>query len=786
MLKNYLKIAFRALWKDRRFTLLNLFGLSTGLACALLIVLWVQDELSTDRFHVNNKQLYQVMEHRQHDGGVQTLAEMPGLLADQLTANIPGAAQSVTTTPPGWFTDVALTSGNDYLKQTGIFAGHNYFSVFSWKLLQGNAAQVLSDKNSVVISEQLAQSLFHTTDKVVGRTIEWKLFDYTKQAVVSGVFAGTPPNSSIQFDFVLPFDMFREIMNINNDFVPDGPFMTYVVLQPGVNVNKFNAQLSSFMKEKSQRNRTMFLEAYGDHYLHGNYEQGIQTGGRIWYVNLFSMIAVFIILMGCINFMNMYTAKASVRMKEMGIRKAVGAGRGSLVLQYLGEAMLLTVLSLAVAVLLVLLLLPKFNAVTGKTLSIPFSPLFILSVTGITLLTGLLAGSYPAFYLSGFNPVAVLKGRLHRATGELWTRKGLVVFQFCISVSFIIATMVVYKQVGYIQSRKAGYDKDNVISFASEGRVSANVNTFVAALKQVPGVENASSMAGNIQGAPSVVNIYKADGKDEIVLARPVLVENGLIETLGIEMTAGRTFSSDFGTDTGKLIFNEAAIAAMGISNPVGKVISWGGVNREIIGVTKNFHFQSLHEAVKPLFFRLDHMTGTVMIKLKEGQEAATIARLTDFYRQYNPGFVFSWQYLDQAYQAQYEAEKRVGALSAYFAALAVIISCIGLFGLAAFTAERRRKEIGIRKVLGATVSNVVVMMGADFVKYILVAVVIAVPLSWWAMSSWLHTFAYHITLGPDVFLIAGGTMLLLTVATVGVQTVRAAVVNPVKSLRSE
>ncbi|WP_295122660.1 ABC transporter permease [uncultured Chitinophaga sp.] len=782
MLKNYLKIAFRGLWKDRRFTLLNLLGLSAGLSCALLIVLWVNDEVTTDRFH--QPHLYQVMEHRKHEKGIQTSSSMPAVLDEQLEANFPGVVRAVTITPPDWFTEMTLTTGNDHIKSAGLFAGSNYFSVFSYPLLKGNAARVLADKNSVVISEQLARTLFKNADNAIGRTVEWKFDQLSKQAVVTGVFAPLS-HSSVQFDFVLHFDIFREIMNLR-DFGPDGPFYTYLVLQPGIVEDKFNRQLSSFMTEKSQAERTIFLKPYADNYLYGQYEQGKQSGGRIWYVQLFSLIAIFIILMACINFMNMYTARAALRMKEMGIRKAIGASRGTLILQYLGEAMLITILSLVVASVLVALLLPQFNAITGKSLSIQFSPVLIFSVIGITLFTGLLAGSYPAFYLSGFNPVAVLKGRLHGNTGELWTRKGLVVFQFCMSVSFIIATLVVYKQVGYIQSRNTGYDKDNVIYFTSEGRVSANMPSFLAALKRLPGVANASAMVGNLQGAPTAPRQYSIDGKEGEIIARPLLAQEGLIETLGIEMTAGRPFSKDFTTDADKLIFNEAAIEAMGIQNPVGKVITFNGTQREIIGITKNFHFQSLHEAVKPLFFRLDSQTGTIMVRLKEGQEKQTVAAIAAFYKQYNPGFAFESKFLDETYQAQYTAEKRTASLSAWFAVLAVIISCLGLFGLAAFTAERRRKEIGIRKVMGATVNNVVIMMGMDLMKHIAIAIVLAIPLSCWLMSSWLGTFAYHISLGPDVFLIAGGLMVILTVATISVQTIKAAIANPVKSLKAE
>lgn len=786
MLKNYLTIAWRHLLKNRQFTILNIVGLSTGLACTLLIALWVQDEWSVDRFHENDQQLFQVMEHRTNSGGINTSAETPPLLDEFLTASMPEVKQATTTTPPRWFPRVALTAGKDNIHGAGLFAGKDYFQVFTYPLVSGHKQTVLNDKNGIVLSEKLAMRLFNSTEGIIGKAVYWQIDQTQRTSMVTGVFKGTPANSSIQFDFVLPFDAFKVIMNMTNDLSSGGPFHTYLVLKEGIAVEAFNEKLSAFMRSHSNGNaRKMFLKPYGDNYLYGNYENGVQSGGRISYVRLFSLIALFILVIACINFMNLATAKAAGRMKEMGIRKTIGAGRLSLVIQYLAESFLLVLIAALLALVLVIGLLPAFNSITGKTLTLVPDIRSALTWLGIVLLTGLLAGSYPAFYLSGFNPVAVLKGKLRPATGAIWARKGLVVFQFSLSVIFIVAVIVVYRQIAFIQSHKTGYDKDQVIYFDAEGKVPAGMPAFLAELKNVPGVVNASSMVGNVLGGVTGGNRWQWEGREAVTLFRPFLANYGLIETLGIQMKEGRTFSPDYGMEANSIIFNEAAIEAMGIQDPVGKMINFDGTSRKIIGVARNFHFQSLHEAIKPLFFQWEPAGYTVLVKINAAANKEVMERLEAFYARYNPGFALDYKFLDEDYQAQYKAEKRVAVLAKYFAGLAVIISCLGLFGLASYTAEKKRKEIGIRKVLGATVSQVVLMLSKEFLRAILVALVIAMPLSWWMMHEWLEGFAWHIGLGMDIFLITGISMIGLTLLSVSFQAIQAAMANPAKSLDS-
>jgi putative ABC transport system permease protein len=498
--------------------------------------------------------------------------------------------------------------------------------------------------------------------------------------------------------------------------------------------------------------------------------------------------------------MNLSTAKASRRIKEIGVRKALGAGRRTLIFQFLGESMVMSFVSMVIALLLTALLLPRFNEITGKALSIPFNAPLILSILGITLLTGLLAGSYPALYLSRFNAVPTLKGQFHTSITELWARKGLVIFQFTISVTFIIAVLVVHDQVKLVETSNLGYDKAHVIYFETEGKVAEKLETFLAEIKNIPGVVNASSIERSIvlplpndrgeqndNGGQNNGNKGNKQNKDDISGFGIMYANYGLIETLGIKMADGRTFSRNFRSDSSGIVINQAAAGAMGLKDPIGKIINIYGKDRHIVGVAKNFHFNSFHETIRPFLFLLEpKSTMLVMVRMSPGAERQTIQRIRKFYTGFNPGYAFDYQFLDNDYQAQYASELVVDRLSGYFAGLAIVISCLGLFGLTAFSAERRRKEIGIRKVLGASARNVVVLLSSDFFKLVLLAVVIAFPLAWSVMNKWLQSFAYRVHIGLGTFLTAGAAIVLLTLLSIGFQSFRAAFSNPADSLKTE
>jgi predicted permease len=791
MLQHNLILIYRSFKRFRSTFVINLIGLSSGLASALLIYLWVNDELRMDKFHEKDSRLYHVMESHMQNDGWNTMIETAGPVADALAADMPEVEYTAALAPPTWagFDRFVLTANERNIRATGQYAGKNYFNIFSYKLIQGDADQVLTDKNSIVISEDVAMKLFNGKDNVVGKTIE---FQHEREFIVSGVFENIPAASSTRFDFVLSFDFFTDIKPWAGEWNSSGP-QVYVVLREGTDVNTFNQKIENFVAAKTNAKsdptrRRMFLASYADNYLYGNYENGVQSGGRIEYVKLFSVIALFILIIACINFMNLSTAKAAARIKEVGVRKALGAGRRRLVIQYMGESMLMTLLSLITALALVGLVLPQFNLITGKHILLRWDAGLVLSLISIALFTGLIAGSYPAFYLSGFNPVAVLKGKLNSSIGEVWVRKGLVTFQFALSIILIVSVLIVYKQIDFVRRQNLGYNKDNVIYFDVEGRVKENPETFLSEINRIPGIQSAASSTHKMTGRGWNRGLsWEGMESDEHVPVTIMVVNHDFIETLGIEMREGRSFSSDIGADTARVIFNEAAIDAMGYKDPLGKK----AMGFEIIGVVKNFHFESFHTDVIPQLFilhrnRFGGPPSLIMARIEAGKEVETLERLNEFYKSYNPGFPLDYRFLDEDYQRQYVSEQRVSTLSRYFAGLAIVISCLGLFGLAAFTAQRKLKEIGIRKVLGSSDFGIVRLLTADFTKTVLTAIVVALPLSYFLAGRWLASYAYRIDLEWWIFAGSGVLALLIAWFTVGLQTLRVARINPTECIKDE
>lgn len=781
MLRHNLLLIYRNFKRFKGTFFINLIGLSTGFACAILIFLWVKDEQNVDKFHEKESSLYQLMEHRILDGEIGLSTRTSGLTAPALEEEVPEVEHAVACFNLDRYT---LSVDNKDIQATGQYVGESFFKIFSFPLIQGSASHALADRSSIVISENLAKKLFNTTD-VVGRTIEWQ---HKEKYQVTGVFEDVPPNSSMQFEFVLPFEVYLEDAEWATRWRTSWP-STYVLLKPGTGVDQFNAKIADLIKRKTNgeiTHRILFAAPYSMTYLYGNYENGQQEGGRIEYVRLFSMIAVFILIIACINFMNLSTAKASRRLKEVGIKKAVGADRSTLIFQYLGESTAMAILSLVVAIGIALLFLPQFNQITGKQLYLRFDTSLILSFLSITLVTGLIAGSYPALYLSAFNPVKVLKGKMNKSVGELWARKGLVVLQFTLSIILIVSVFVIYKQIEFVQNKHLGYEKDNVLYF---NRLDGNSETFLPEIRKLPGVVSASSFGHDMTGHIASTQGVQWPGKsiNDLTEFEMMPINYDMLELLGIEMKKGRTFSREFSTDTLTVIFNEAAIKHIGINDPIGKVVRLWEEEREIIGVVKDFNFESLHEEVKPVVLWLDpERTDLIAVKIEAGSERETIDRLQSLFKTFNPGFPFEYQFLDQDYQALYVAEQRVSMLSSYFAGLAILISCLGLLGLAAFTAERRIKEIGIRKVMGASEWKIIELLSGDFAKMVLAATIIALPLSFYLTKSWLDRFAYKIGLEWWYFIGAGLLTMLIALLTVSFQTIKAALMNPVESLRSE
>ncbi|MFZ2904867.1 MAG: ABC transporter permease [Cyclobacteriaceae bacterium] len=784
MLKHNLILIYRNILRAKGFFLINLIGLSTGLACTLLIYLWVMDEIRMDKFHEKDNRLFQVMENQDYTDRVMTTSSTPGLLAEALKEQYPEIEYAATTT---WISPFTLSVNDHNVKAKGYYVGGDFFHIFSYPLIQGSADRVLTDKTSIVISRELAQKLFSTDVNVLGKTVE---FQHEKSFQVTGVFDKVA-SSSQQFDFVLSFEEFKTDNEWVTNWGNNGP-PTYVILKEGSNAYDVEVKIKDLVKSKNeQTNVTLFLRPFSDGYLFGRYENGKQAGGRIEYVRLFSVIAIFILIIACINFMNLSTARASRKAKEVGIKKSVGAQRRSLIIQYVSESMVTATLSLLVSVAVVWILLPAFNVLTDKHMVLSLAdPQLMVSLAGITLFTGLLAGSYPAVFLSGFKPALVLKGERKGSWGELWARKGLVVFQFFLSVFLIVSVLVIYKQIEFVQTKNLGYKKDNLVRIPIEGKLKASLETFLTEARAVPGVVAASSMGHTLIGQNNNTSGLSWEGKnpDDLILFENVRVNYDMLETLGVEFADGRSFSRDHSTDTLAIIFNEAGIRIMGLKDPVGKRVKlWDEYDLEIIGVVKDFHFQSLHEEVKPLFFVLNQQnTWNVMIRLEGGKEKETLDALGKLYTSFNPGFAFEYSFQDAEYARQYAAEQRVASLSSYFALFAILISCLGLFGLAAFTAERRLKEIGIRKALGSSSSNIVMLLSGDFTKMVVVSIALALPFSYYMLNQWLDRFAFHVELTAWYFVIAGVLALFIAWITVASQAIRAARVNPVKCLRSE
>ncbi len=787
LLLHSFKVSLRNFKKYRSSFFINLLGLSSGLACVLFIFLWVQDELAVDKFHSKSNRLYQLLENVDQDGGMITRTTTAGLTSPGLMEDFPEIEIAVSTT---WNWSNALFIGDKSVTANGLYAHDGFFHIFDWGEVQGNLDQLLSEPNNIVLSYQLARNLFGEEDPI-GQTVE---LDGEESYQVSGVFKGLPEASTIQFEYVIPFSKFFSDNEWSQNWY-NTAFSTYILFKEGTDVAAFNEKVYEYIREKTEGNanhRSPFATSFGDYYLNGKYENGVQAGGRIEYVRLFSAIAMFILIIACINFMNLSTARASRRLKEIGVKKTVGAARHSLIIQFLSESLLLMGISMVVALLFAWLLLPQFNLITGKTLALTFTTELVVGVLIILLGAGLLAGSYPAFYLSKFKPIAVLKGTLNTSTGETWARTGLVTLQFTLSIVLIVSVIVVFQQIQFTQNKNLGYEKDSILIMDVKGGLydSLNYSTFLRELSEVPNVVAASGanhdMTGH-NGGTYGIHWPGKDPNDRTEFER-MICKHGFIEMLGMEVVEGRTFSEDFKTtDWDKIIFNEAAIAFIGMEDPIGQKVTLWGNEVEIIGIVKDFHFDSFHEKIKPAFLYLeDDDTWYIMAKLAAGEEKETIIAIEELHQQMNPGFELDYRFLDEDYQELYEAENRVSALSGYFATIAVIISCLGLFGLASFSLERRSKEIGIRKVLGSSELSLSKKLIFNLTKMVFIAVLIGLPVSYLIADSWLQSFVFRISLELWFFAVAGLITLVIAFITVGFQAIKAARLNPVEFLKDE
>jgi len=793
MLKHILIITVRNIKRHTSSFVINLAGLSTGLTFAFLLYLWVQDEKSIDKFHVNDSRLYQVMEKSTENGIIRIQDHTQGPLSEAMENDLPEVQNAVTVmnlSKEGM--DITLKNGERSFKTGGIFSGEAFFQVFTFPLISGDGTTVLNEKNNIAISEDLARKLYGSVDAALGKSLLWNAFGSDHLSSVTGVFNNVSSASTLKFDFVLTKQkLIEDIWQNGQNWWNTGP-ETYLLLKEDVNVTAFNKKIERYIDKYDKNNHfSLFVRKYSDAYLYGKYEEGKQAGGRITNVRLFSVIAILLLIIASINFMNLSTAKVSGRLKEIGIKKAVGSGRRSLIFQFLGESLFVTALSTAIAIVLVALLIPPFDFITGKQLSFHFSVSQISMLFLIALVTGMLSGSYPAFYLSGFKPLATLKGKLQGKVGELFVRKGLVIFQFIISLVLIVSVFIVYRQIEFAQTKPIGYAKENVVYFDMEGKIFENKKNFFEELRRVPGVVQAGGINQTLireDGGSSTYGLEwpgKIENKNIDFIIRTV--DENLVRTLGMQIKEGKSFSDSLGSNSSYVLLNETAAKVMGLNDPVGTKIKLWGEEKTILGVMRDFHTASVHQPISPLVFRCEpDGVRMAMVRIQAGSERKVIDNLTSFYSRVNPGYALGLNFLDETFKAQYLTEERTLTLAKYFAFLTILISCLGLFGLAAFDTERRTKEIGIRKVLGANLKNLITLLSKDFLKLVAIAIILASPIAYYLMNEWLQDFAYRINISWWIFIAAGVMALLIALMTVSFQAIKAAIANPVTSLRTE
>jgi putative ABC transport system permease protein len=790
MIKNYFIIAWRNLLRNKVISMLNISGLALGMVSGLFILLWVQSERSVDGFHKNAPLLYAVYEREFYNHQVTADYETSGLMPEEMKRVIPEVQYA--TGMEEYEDRSTLQVGDKISKWKGEAGSPDFFTMFSYPLLQGTASSALNSPDAIAISAKMARAFFGSPEAAMGKPMR---YENRRNFTVAAVFDDLPHASSRQFDYVLNWKTWLSYTGVGN-WTGSGPY-TILMLRPDANPALVEKKIVRFLDNYMKNRQAGYdiqlgLQKYTDIYLHNHFTNGQPDGGRIDYVHLFSVVAIFILVIACINFMNLATARSAKRAKEIGVRKVVGALRMALIRQFMTESFLVTVLAIAVAVLMLVLLLPGFNELTGKEIHIPFqSAGFWGMLLLLTAATGFVAGSYPALFLSSFKPISVLKGAVRLGSNGRWLRKGLVVFQFTLSVMLIIGTIVVSRQVDFIQSRNIGYDKENLIYIPMEGDLKWKYKVLKDEAAKMPGIASVSYLSDD----PAFMDDNTSDlswagkGPDAYIEATQSAVTYDFVQTMKLTVVRGRDFSRDFPSDSAGYLINETAAKAIGYTDPIGRPLTMWGKTGPIIGVLKDFNFTSVHERIRPLvlYFSLwPRPTGTILVRTQPGQTRQALATMESLCRQLNPSFPFTYQFSDAAYMALYKSEQVIRNLSKIFSFLAIVISCLGLLGLATFTAEQRTKEIGIRKVLGASVGGLFVLLSREFLVLTGLALLIASPLVWYVMSKWLGGYAYRIDMGWWVFALAGGIAFVITLMAVGVQSARAAVANPVRSLRAD
>ena len=788
MLTNYRKIAWRHIKKNKGYAFINMIGLSLGMACAALILLWVNDELTYNSFQKNYNHLYQVLENQGYEGKTYTFAALPGKFGPSIKEELPEVKYAARTT---WGDKILFSLGEKNIYEQGYYADPDFIKMFSFQVLKGDTSKMLSDPTSIVITDEMAEKFFGDQDPI-GKTLK---LNNDKEYTITGLIKKPPLNSTLKFAWLAGFKIYEDKNEWLQHWGNNG-VQTYLQLKEGSDPKAVDKKLHDFISKKdTSAIAKPFLMAMKDWRLRSRYEDGKYAGGRIEYVRLFSIIGLLIIIIACINFMNLATARSEQRAREVGVRKVLGAGRGVLIKQFFGESIMMAVAAMIVAALIVFLVLPSFNTLVEKKLSFDLAnPVLWAGLPLLAILCGALAGSYPALYLSSFNPATVFKGlRIGKNSATVYVRKGLVITQFAISIVLIISTIIIYHQIEHVKDRQLGYNKENMIYLSLQGDAHVHFPAILQDLKETGAVENATLSSNTVFNVGSSSGDFAWQGKspESQLLVSMLWVSPQYISTTGMKLASGRDFNTDITTDSSNIIINETFANIIGKKNPVGDIIrrdNGKGRQLQIIGVVKDFVFNDMYKKPDPLILFCDTSNvSSMMIRLKADQNVQSqLAKVERVMKTNNPGYPFESKFLDDDFNNLFKSEMLIGKLSRLFAWLTILISCLGLLGLAAYTAERRTKEIGIRKVLGATVANLITLLSKDFLRLVAISSLIAFPLAWYFMHKWLQDFAYRITISWWVFLIAGALAVVIALCTVSFQAIKAAIANPVKSLRTE
>lgn len=792
MLKNYFKIATRNLYKNKLFTSVNVFGLAFGFTCSILMLFWVWDEMAYDRFHTNEENIYQIF------GEYNTASESivtqyaPSSIAEPILDRLPEVSKIGRVFP---YSEVVFSTDQGEFSEKGIYADPSILSIFNFPLREGKLKNILSGANSVVISSKLAEKYF-PGQSALGKYIDI-VYKEKVSYVITGVLEEIPVQSSLQFDYVISYQSFedehRPWWKATNEYSFNNfNVNVYAELVPDANILEFNNKLNTFISDytEEQSDNSMFAYPFTEVYLHSDFSEGRTPTGKIQYVRLISIIAIIVFLIACINFINLSTAMAGKRAKEVGLRKVVGAKKPQIIVQFLVESILIAMVSMTIAVMFVEMLLPLFNFITQKQIVAPInSPLFVLLILGVSIGTGVLAGSYPAFVLSAFEPSKTLKNSNSSSVGLSGMRKALVVTQFTLAMVFMVYTLLVYNQISFIQDKDLGIRKDNIVRHELKS-IRGKTESYKAELLTIQGVQSVSfteQSPYNISNANLGVS-WQGKPDDAEIFINVLQASDDFVETFGLKLLEGKPFPENYTIDNEKhFIINEAAAKAMMLDDPIGAELVVWGKQGKVAGMVKDYHHRSLDQSIEPLVvIYIPEETWSAYISLNTDNTTEALNNIQAVYSKFENDYPFDYYFVDEQYKTTYKDVITVGKLSYMFSIAAILISCLGLFGLSAFITEQRTKETGIRKVLGASDLSLLYLFSREFTKLVLISFAIASPIAWIYSKQWLSDYAYHVEIGLLPFFIAGASTLIIALLTVGYNTMRAANANPVDSLKYE